>query len=90
MTDIHHILILTAAIVMTAAVTAILTTRKTRRKVSYMLDALEDKELNFRFDENRLFGRKRPDILCSAISALVISTINSLEELAGDILLSYM
>lgn len=58
MTDIHHILILTAAIVMTAAVTAILTTRKTRRKVSYMLDALEDKELNFRFDENRLFGRK--------------------------------
>ena len=58
MTDIHHILILTAAIVMTAAVTAFLTTRKTRRKVSYMLDALEDKELNFRFDENRLFGRK--------------------------------
>ena len=58
MTDIHHILILTAAIVLTAAVTAILTTRKTRRKVSYMLDALEDKELNFRFDENRLFGRK--------------------------------
>lgn len=58
MTDIHHILILTAAIVMTATVTAILTTRKTRRKVSYMLDALEDKELNFRFDENRLFGRK--------------------------------
>ena len=58
MTDIHHILILTAAIVMTAAVTAILTTRKTRRKVSYMLDALEDKELNFRFDENILFGRK--------------------------------
>ena len=58
MTDIHHILILTAAIAMTAAVTAILTTRKTRRKVSYMLDALEDKELNFRFDENILFGRK--------------------------------
>ena len=58
MTDIHHILILTAAIVLTAAVTAILTTRKTRRKVRYMLDALEDKELNFRFDENRLFGRK--------------------------------
>ena len=58
MTDIHHILILTAAIVMTAAVTAILTTRKPRRKGSYMLDALEDKELNFRFDENRLFGRK--------------------------------
>ena len=29
-----------------------------RRKVSYMLDALEDKELNFRFDEKRLRGRK--------------------------------
>lgn len=58
MTYIHHILILTAAIVMTAVVTALLTSRKTRRKVSYMLDALEDKELNFRFDENRLFGRK--------------------------------
>ena len=29
-----------------------------RRKVSYMLDALEDKELNFRFDERRLAGRK--------------------------------
>ena len=29
-----------------------------RGKVSYMLDALEDKELNFRFDEKRLFGRR--------------------------------
>ena len=58
MTYIHHILILTAAIVLTAVVTALLTSRKTRRKVSYMLDALEDKELNFRFDENRMFGRK--------------------------------
>ena len=29
-----------------------------RGKVSYMLDALEDKELNFRFDEKRLRGRK--------------------------------
>lgn len=58
MTEIHHILVLTAAIALTAAVTAFLTTRKTRRKVNYMLDALEDKELNFRFDEKRLFGRK--------------------------------
>ena len=30
-----------------------------------------------------LFGRK-PDILCSAISMMVISTINSLKELAGE------
>lgn len=29
-----------------------------RGKVSYMLDALEDKELNFRFDEKRLLGRR--------------------------------
>ena len=29
-----------------------------RKKVGYMLDALEDKELNFRFDESRLIGRK--------------------------------
>ena len=29
-----------------------------RKKVAYMLDALEDKELNFRFDEERLFGRQ--------------------------------
>lgn len=32
--------------------------RKARNKVSYMLDALEDKELNFRFDENRIAGRR--------------------------------
>ena len=28
--------------------------------------------------------KKQPDILCAAISALVIGTINSLEELAGE------
>lgn len=28
--------------------------------------------------------RGRPDILCAAISALTIGTINSLEELAGE------
>ena len=42
----------------TAVITALVTSSKTRRKVAYMLDALEDKELNFRFDEKRLFGRK--------------------------------
>ena len=31
------------------------------------------------------YARKgKPDILCAAISALVISTVNSLEELAGE------
>lgn len=32
--------------------------RRTHRKVSYILDALEDKETNFRFDENKLMYRK--------------------------------
>lgn len=31
--------------------------RKMRRKVSYMLDALEDRETNFRFDERKFFFR---------------------------------
>ncbi|MBO7764278.1 MAG: hypothetical protein J6S16_04980, partial [Bacteroidales bacterium] len=52
---------LIAAIVATAAITAavatLLTSRKMRRKVDYMLDALEDKELNFRFNEKPLIGR---------------------------------
>ena len=47
-----------AAVVLTAVVTFLLTSRKMRGKVAYMLDALEDKELNFRFDERRLAGRK--------------------------------
>ncbi len=55
-------ILLISAIIVTAAVTAvissILTSRKMRGKVTYMLDALEDKELNFRFDEKRLRGRK--------------------------------
>ena len=46
----------TAAV--TAGVTSFVTSRRVRRKVAYMLDALEDKELNFRFDESRLFGRR--------------------------------
>lgn len=43
--------------VLTAVVTALTTSKRMRKKVSYMLDALEDKELNFRFDERRIFGR---------------------------------
>ena len=52
------ILIILAAIVLSSAITSFITSRKMRGKVSYMLDALEDKELNFRFDEKRLFGRR--------------------------------
>ena len=55
-------LTLIAAIVATAAITAavatFLTSRKMRRKVDYMLDAFEDKELNFRFNEKPLIGRE--------------------------------
>lgn len=47
-----------ATATLTAAVTYMLTSRKMRWKVGYMLDALEDKELNFRFDEERVIGRK--------------------------------
>ena len=47
-----------ATAVLTAVVTALMTSRRMRNKVAYMLDALEDKELNFRFDERRIFGRQ--------------------------------
>ena len=52
------ILIILAAIVLSSVIASFITSRKMRGKVSYMLDALEDKELNFRFDEKRLFGRR--------------------------------
>ena len=58
MTTITVILIVLAAIVISSAITSFVTSRKMRAKVTYMLDALEDKELNFRFDERRLRGRK--------------------------------
>ena len=58
MSDSTIILIILAAIVLSSAIASFITSRKMRGKVSYMLDALEDKELNFRFDEKRLFGRR--------------------------------
>lgn len=58
MTTLQSILAIIAAVVFTAVITFLLTSRKMRGKVAYMLDALEDKELNFRFDERRLAGRK--------------------------------
>ena len=56
--NISIILLIMLAVVITAAVTSFVVSRKMRDKVAYMLDALEDKELNFRFDEKRLRGRK--------------------------------
>ena len=58
MSNITIILIVLAAVVISSAITSLLTSRKMRRKVSYMLDALEDKELNFSFDEKSIRGRK--------------------------------
>jgi len=52
------ILIVLAAIALSSAVTFWATSKKMRGKVAYMLDALEDKELNFRFDEKRIRGRQ--------------------------------
>lgn len=54
------------AVIIVAAVTAVasgilgatLSARKMHSKVRYMLDALEDKETNFRFEETRIFDRK--------------------------------
>ncbi|HQP79461.1 MAG TPA: ATP-binding protein, partial [Bacteroidales bacterium] len=45
-------------IVITAIITSYLTSRRMRKKVTYMLDALEDKEYNFRFGEGGFFSKK--------------------------------
>ena len=58
MTVFQIILLIIAAVTVAAVITAMISTEKARNKVSYMLDALEDKELNFRFDERRFFGRR--------------------------------
>ena len=58
MTQLTIISMIFATAALTAAVTYMLTSRKMRWKIGYMLDALEDKELNFRFDEERVIGRK--------------------------------
>lgn len=58
MTQLTIISMIFATAALTAAVTYMLTSRKMRWKVGYILDALEDKELNFRFDEERVIGRK--------------------------------
>ena len=44
-------------VILTAVVTAIRTRRRDIKKVAYMMDALEDGELNFRFKENNRFNR---------------------------------
>ena len=56
--EIQYIAISAAAVVAAFAAAAVLFTQRTRRKVDYMLDALEDKETNFRFREEQWFSRK--------------------------------
>ena len=51
------ILIVLLAAVLVAVVTAVRTRRKDIRKVAYMMDALEDVELNFRFKDTNRFNR---------------------------------
>ena len=58
MTSPTVIFIVLGAILISSAITSFVTSRRMRAKVTYMLDALEDKELNFRFDERRLRGRR--------------------------------
>lgn len=58
MTTFQLIYIISAAVILTAVISVLLTNRRIRKKMTYMLDALEDKELNFRFDEKRVFGRR--------------------------------
>lgn len=51
------ILLVSASAIAGAALSALWTKERMRKKVTYILDALEDKELNFRFDEKPLFSR---------------------------------
>ena len=51
------ILLVILAAAVAAAVAVTLTRRKDIKKVAYMMDALEDGELNFRFKESDLFNR---------------------------------
>lgn len=52
------IAIAATAAAVSAAVTALYVSIRMRKKVTYILDAIEDKELNFRFDERKVLSRK--------------------------------
>jgi len=55
--SIGYIILLVVVAVVAAVVSAIRTRRKDIKKVAYMMDALEDGELNFRFQETNRFNR---------------------------------
>lgn len=52
------ILITAGIAILSSAVSAILFTARARKKVTYMLDALEDNETNFRFREDKGMGKR--------------------------------
>ena len=52
----HIIVAVVVAVILTAVITMLLTRRKDIRKVAYMMDALEDGELNFRFQDKNRFN----------------------------------
>ena len=53
------VIIISAAVLVSAVIlAAFFSTARTRKKLEYMLDALEDGETNFRFSEHRVFDRK--------------------------------
>ena len=56
--ELEYIMLLAGCTAAAFIAAGIYFTRKIRRKVSYMLDALEDKETNFRFSEDRGMERK--------------------------------
>ena len=58
MTTLHIILTVLGAALLAGGFSAWYFTRRVHRKVSYMLDAMEDGELNFRFDEKKKIGGK--------------------------------
>lgn len=54
----YVILIVVAAVAITVALSGVYYHNRILGKITYMLDALEDKELNFRFDESRFHNRR--------------------------------
>ncbi|MCR5040223.1 MAG: hypothetical protein K6A94_12925, partial [Bacteroidales bacterium] len=57
MSTLAIILLSLAAVALASVATALIVRERDRRKVEYMLDAFEDGEYNFRFNENRRFNR---------------------------------
>lgn len=53
----HIVLVAVVVAIVVAVTAAVRTRRKDIRKVAYMMDALEDGELNFRFQDKGKFNR---------------------------------